>query len=168
MPSEDFPHADWISTLDPSALASWSRPRFGVSVITHKRPWSLRRLLLSLQLAHLFGEEVSVDIYAESASDEETLSLIDDLAQKWGCRGKVHGHFRVLRGGLIRAVTESYYPAGRHDHGILLEDDIEVSPSFFAWAKWTTLTYQYGREDNFAADLYGVSLYSPRYTYLHT
>lgn len=50
----------------------------------------------------------------------------------------------------------------RHHHAFLLEDDVEVSPHFYAWAKWATLTYQYGRPSDFLANMYGVSLYTPR------
>ncbi|CAN0262127.1 unnamed protein product, partial [Laminaria digitata] len=47
-------------------------------------------------------------------------------------------------------------------HAFLLEDDVEISPHFYAWAKWATLTYQYGEESDFMRDMYGVSLYTPR------
>ena len=50
----------------------------------------------------------------------------------------------------------------RHHHAFLLEDDVEISPHFYAWAKWATLTYQYGEESDFMRDMYGVSLYTPR------
>lgn len=50
----------------------------------------------------------------------------------------------------------------RNHHGFLLEDDVEVSPHFYAWAKWATLAYQYGTRADFAPDMYGVSLYTPR------
>lgn len=52
-----------------------------------------------------------------------------------------------------------------HHHAFLLEDDIEVSPHFYAWSKWATLTYQYGAPSDFMENMYGVSLYTPRYDY---
>ncbi|CAN0518955.1 unnamed protein product, partial [Laminaria digitata] len=58
MPADDAGHALWLPKLAPVALASWSRPRFSVSVITNDRPGSLRRLLLSLKNSKLFGDEV--------------------------------------------------------------------------------------------------------------
>lgn len=39
---------------------------------------------------------------------------------------------------------------------------MEISPHFYAWAKWATLTYQYGDPSDFMANMYGVSLYTPR------
>lgn len=55
-------------------------------------------------------------------------------------------------------------PSARHHHAFLLEDDVEISPHFYAWAKWATLSYQYGRPSDFMTNMYGVSLYTPRYS----
>ncbi|CAN0506441.1 unnamed protein product, partial [Scytosiphon promiscuus] len=55
-----------------------------------------------------------------------------------------------------------YFCRHRHHHAFLLEDDVEISPHFYSWAKWATLTYQYGEESDFMRDMYGVSLYTPR------
>jgi len=35
---------------------------------------------------------------------------------------------RAAKGGLVAAVAEAWTPDGDHSHGLLLEDDIEVSP----------------------------------------
>ena len=35
---------------------------------------------------------------------------------------------RAAKGGLVAAVAEAWTPDGYHSHGLLLEDDIEVSP----------------------------------------
>ncbi|CAM9185214.1 unnamed protein product [Phaeothamnion confervicola] len=162
LPPADLPGARWAATLVPAALASWSRPNFGVSVVTHNRPTSLKRLLGSLLAAHYYGDQVSVDFYVENTADDETLRVVEAFSAQWGARGPVQVHFRVLKGGLIRAVTESYYPRDEHHHGVLLEDDIEVAPLWYAWAKLAALTYRYGAAEDFARDLYGVSLYTPR------
>ncbi|CAN0120843.1 unnamed protein product, partial [Hapterophycus canaliculatus] len=162
LPATDVPHSLWVTRLAPVALASWSRPRFSVSVITNDRPGSLQRLLASLQRSRLFGDQMAVDFYVESLADDVTLEIAEDFSADWEDRGLVQTHFRVLKGGLIRAVTESFFPSDRHHHAFLLEDDIEVSPHFYAWAKWATLTYQYGVPSDFMKNMYGVSLYTPR------
>ncbi|CAM9498404.1 unnamed protein product [Pylaiella littoralis] len=162
LPAEDVPHSAWVTTLAPVALASWARPRFSVSVITNDRPRSLRRLMESLERSRLFGDEMAVDFYVESSADDETLRVTEEFPSRWGSRGLVQTHFRVLKGGLIRAVTESFFPSDRHHHAFLLEDDVEISPHFYAWSKWATLTYQYGAPSDFMRDMYGVSLYTPR------
>lgn len=43
----------------------------------------------------------------------------------------------------MTAVTESWFPAGNHTYGIILEDDIQVSPHFYAWTKMALLRYRY-------------------------
>jgi hypothetical protein len=73
---QDFVNAAWIATLHPVALASWSVPRFTVSVITNDRPWSLKRLLTSLRTSVLFGVPVDVAFSVEASADDETLALV--------------------------------------------------------------------------------------------
>ncbi|CBN75809.1 glycosyl transferase family 2 protein [Ectocarpus siliculosus] len=154
LPEEDVPNSLWLARLAPTALSSWSRPRFSVSIITNDRPRSLSRLLDSLQRSRLFGDEMAVDFYIESSADDDTLGVAERFSSVWGDRGQVQTHFRVLKGGLIRAVTESFFPSDR--------DDIGVSPHFYAWGKWAPLTYQYGAPSDFMENMYGVSLSIPR------
>lgn len=61
------------------------------------------------------------------------------------------------------AIVESWYPTSNHTYGVILEDDIEVSPLFYAWLKFAILHYRYtasGRQSS--QRLFGVSLYSPK------
>jgi hypothetical protein len=45
----------------------------------------------------------------------------------------------------------------------LLEDDVEVSPMFFGWAKWAILKYRYEeRARERSGRMFGVSLYGQR------
>lgn len=63
------------------------------------------------------------------------------------------------------AIVESWFPASNHSYGVFLEDDIEVSPLFYAWAKFAILKYRYSprseKEDN-GERLFGVSLYQQK------
>lgn len=45
---------------------------------------------------------------------------------------------------------------------MLLEDDIEVSMSFYGWLKYTLLTFRHGRQSARDPRLLGVSLYTQR------
>ncbi|CAM9853584.1 unnamed protein product [Chrysoparadoxa australica] len=160
MPAEDFKYATWMVDLPPVALASWNIPQFSISVITNNRPESLQRLLVSLEHGHYFGDRLGVDFSIESTASDETLVRVQEFVHSWGARGSVSAKYRVIKGGLIRAVTESYYPSTRHHHGILLEDDIEASISH--WLADHLTRYQYGTAQDFAPHMYGVSLYTPR------
>ncbi|KDQ19170.1 hypothetical protein BOTBODRAFT_103262, partial [Botryobasidium botryosum FD-172 SS1] len=112
----------------------WHTPRIEISVITNDRPKSLQRLLSSLDNALYFGDRVSVTIHLEQTADSRTRALADSY--RWE-HGDVHLRHRVVLGGLLPAVVESWYPHTNNSYAIILEDDIELSPLFYAWAKCT-------------------------------
>lgn len=57
-------------------------------------------------------------------------------------------------------MSESWYPANDQQYGVLLEDDIEVSPLFYRWI-WKCLD---GYMKNPDPRMVGISLYTPRVT----
>lgn len=64
----------------------------------------------------------------------------------------------------MTSIVESWYPADNDTYGVLLEDDVEVSPLFYSWLKYTILHYRYGTEAmrRKSERLYGISLYQPK------
>jgi hypothetical protein len=114
-------------------------PIVELSVITYDRPNSLTRLLGSLRDAYYFGDTVNMRINIEHAGDSETMKAIED--QRWP-HGRIFVHHRVVHAGLLTAVVESWYPHTQHSYGVLLEDDVEVSPLFYAWIKMSLLRYR--------------------------
>lgn len=118
----------------------WNVPRIDLSIITHNRPLSLARLLTSVNHARFFGDRVSLRINIEQTADDETLRIAD--AFNWE-HGQTFLHHRVVLGGLLPAVAESWYPDSNHSYGVLLEDDVELSPMFYAWLKMTLLRYRF-------------------------
>lgn len=130
--------------------------------ITDQRAKSLRRLLSSLNNAFYLGDKnVEVAIHMEKTSDKETQNLVQDFHWEHGEKKIRH---RIRKGGLMPAIVESWYPASDDHYGVILEDDIELSPFFYIWTKYSILKYRYGYQD--AIDkhkkIYGISLYSPR------
>ena len=117
----------------------WNKPRVDVSIITHDRPQSLSRLLASLNRARYFGDSVNVRLNLEQTADDETLRLAD--AFEW-VHGQTFVHHRIVMGGLLPAVVESWYPRSNDSYGLLLEDDVEISPLFYAWLKMALLRYR--------------------------
>ena len=99
------------------------------------------RLFNSLMAARYFGDSVALRINVEQAADAGTIALVERLASEW-THGAVFVHHRVVAGGLLPAVVESWYPSSNNSYGILLEDDVEVSPLFYAWAKQALLRYR--------------------------
>ncbi|KAK8947496.1 hypothetical protein KSP40_PGU007341 [Platanthera guangdongensis] len=148
----------WMPDLRPTTLPNWNRMRISVSIITQNRVISLERLLASLQNAFYVGDEVPLSFNMDSQTDEATLKVVGSF--QWP-HGPKHIRRRIIQGGLIRAVSESWYPASDDEFGLLLEDDIEVSPYYYLWIKYALLAYHYDPAVSLP-ELSSISLYTPR------
>jgi hypothetical protein len=74
----------------------------------------------------------------------EDITGTETRKRKQGKKGNLYIHHRIVHGGLLPAVVESWFPNDPlHDYGLLLEDDVEVSPLFYAWVKMCLLKYRY-------------------------
>ncbi|KAG6832995.1 hypothetical protein H0H87_012581 [Tephrocybe sp. NHM501043] len=155
----DIAQTEWMSSLSVTEWKNWNQPRVDISIITNNRPQSLVRLMTSLSNAYFFGDKVDLRINVEQSADEETLTIVRDLP--W-LHGTVFVHHRIVQGGLMPAVVESWYPRSNDTYGLLLEDDIELSPMFYAWAKMALLRYRYGHADNKSPSMFGISLYQQK------
>ncbi|PVG02034.1 hypothetical protein CPB86DRAFT_780929 [Serendipita vermifera] len=157
---EELRHSDWMGTIKLTEWKAWDRMRVEFSVITNNRPRSLSRLLGSLNEALYFGHSnIHLTINMEMTADSETRHIVQDFRWKHGIIAVRH---RVVLGGIIPAIVESWYPASNDSYGLLLEDDVELSPLFFAWIKMNILRYRYGQIRRNGHLIYGLSLYSPR------
>ncbi|KAH7425781.1 hypothetical protein KP509_11G070600 [Ceratopteris richardii] len=158
LPRISIPHSLWIPNVRIQALQSWNKMKISVNVITQNRPKSLRRLLHSISTAYYLGDEITLTFNMDSKVDDETLRAAHDF--NWQHGPKILRR-RIIQGGLIRAVSESWYPASDDDFGLLLEDDIEVSPFYYMWIKYALLAYHY---DPFVSlpELSAIALYTPR------
>lgn len=139
-------------------IADWNKMRISISIITQTRPTSLKRLLDSLSNAHYLGDSISITFNMDSKVDATTLHMVH--AFNWP-HGPKSVKRRIIQGGLIRAVSESWYPATDDDFGLLLEDDIEVSPFYYMWLKYALLAYHYDPTVNLP-ELNAIALYTPR------
>lgn len=148
----------WMADLRSTALPNWNRMRVSVNIITQNRPLSLGRLLNSLANAHYTGDDIYLTFNMDSKVDEETLKIVKSF--KWP-HGPKYIRRRIIQGGLIRAVSESWYPSSDDDFGLLLEDDIEVSPYYYLWIKYALLAYYYDPQVSLP-ELNSIALYTPR------
>lgn len=110
-----------------------------LSIITKDRPQSLSRLLDSISDAKYYGDKIDLRVNLEQSSDLETRDMVKGF--HWGY-GSMFVHHRVIHGGLLTAVAESWFPHSNNSYGVLLEDDVELSPMFYAWIKMTLLRYR--------------------------
>ncbi|MBA0609453.1 hypothetical protein Godav_021502, partial [Gossypium davidsonii] len=148
----------WMPDLRSTALPYWNRMRISINIITQNRAESLTRLLKSLSDAYYVGDEVPITFNMDSKVDEATIKLVDSF--EWP-HGPKTLRRRIIQGGLIRAVSESWYPTSDDDYGLLLEDDIEVSPYYYLWIKYALLAYHYDPQISLP-ELSSISLYTPR------
>ncbi|KAM0949272.1 putative nucleotide-diphospho-sugar transferase [Dioscorea sansibarensis] len=158
LPRSAVPKVLWMADLRPTALPNWNRMQISVNIITQNRAVSLQRLLRSLQNAFYVGDQVPLSFNMDSKVDEETLQVVSNF--QWP-HGPKTIRRRIIQGGLIRAVSESWYPSSDDDYGLLLEDDIEVSPYYYLWIKYALLAYQYDPQVSLP-ELSSISLYTPR------
>ncbi|GMI92119.1 hypothetical protein like AT5G60700 [Hibiscus trionum] len=148
----------WMADLRSTALQNWNRMQISINIITQNRAPSLTRLLKSLTDAYYIGDEIPISFNMDSKVDEATIKLVDSF--QWP-HGPKTLRRRIIQGGLIRAVSESWYPTSDDNYGLLLEDDIEVSPYYYLWIKYTLLAYHYDPQVSFP-ELSSISLYTPR------
>ncbi|KAM0927654.1 hypothetical protein ACQ4PT_002733 [Festuca glaucescens] len=158
LPRKTIPKVLWMATLRPASLPNWNKMRISVNIITQTRAGSLQRLLTSLRNAYYLGDEVPISFNMDSKVDAATLNTVNNFV--WPHGGKTLRR-RIIQGGLIRAVSESWYPANDDDYGLLLEDDIEVSPYYYLWVKYALLAYRYDPTVSLP-ELSSISLYTPR------
>ncbi|KAF7154394.1 hypothetical protein RHSIM_Rhsim01G0215800 [Rhododendron simsii] len=148
----------WMADLRSTALPYWNKMRISINIITQTRAKSLLRLLKSLTDAYYVGDEVPITFNMDSRVDEDTIKAVNSFA--WPHGPKILKR-RIIQGGLIRAVSESWYPSSDDDYGLLLEDDIEVSPYYYLWVKYALLAYHYDPQVSLP-ELSSISLYTPR------
>jgi hypothetical protein len=137
----------------------WHKPKIQIQIITYNRPYSLLRLLASLDQAIYLGDTVSMTFNVEAEGDQTTMRLVNDFTWPFGPK---RIHHRISHAGLMSAIVESWYPDDRHEYSIFLEDDIELSPLFYVWAKLALLKYRYGHTSDRHVNMFGISLYTPR------
>ncbi|KAL3849463.1 hypothetical protein ACJIZ3_011345 [Penstemon smallii] len=114
--------------------------------------------MADLRSTALPRDEIQIIFNMDSKVDESTLKLVNSF--EWPHGPKVLRR-RIVQGGLIRAVSESWYPSSDDDFGLLLEDDIEVSPYYYLWIKYALLAYHYDPQVSLP-ELSSISLYTPR------
>ncbi|KAL2471052.1 glycosyltransferase family protein 2 [Abeliophyllum distichum] len=158
LPRPSVPKVLWMADLRSTALPNWNRMRISVNIITQNRVHSVTRLLNSLRNAYYVGDEIPISFNMDSKVDEATLKLVNSF--DWPHGPKILRR-RIIQGGLIRAVSESWYPTSDDDFGLLLEDDIEVSPYYYLWIKYALLAYHYDPQISLP-ELSSISLYTPR------
>jgi len=136
-----------------------AEPRFLIKVFAYKRRASLDRLLRSLSVANYMGDSVPIEFYIEGGAPQIVVDYIHNFRWSHGPPPRIN--LRKERVGLMDNIVESWDPPEDEacEFAILLEDDIEVSPHFYYYAKSLLVNSKYADD----ADLVGLSFYTPKW-----
>lgn len=126
-----------------SRFDSAEEPVARLIVITMDRDHSLKRLLNSLEKANYGEDHVNLDIWIDRADDKpinsQVLQTSRDLDWKYGTKSI---HKRAKNAGLYQQWIYTWnITAETTEFAVILEDDLEVSVSFYQWLRNARATY---------------------------
>jgi len=159
VPARDYSQATWLHSLGLNVLKNWPKVKFEINVITTCRE-TLYPLLEELRETFFIGDQVNLEIAAESTATEDCLDYIDDYDWPYGFK-RVR-HRLVSSGGPQIAIPEAVRPLPvENSYSVLLEDDVMISRQFYSWLKFVGLQLadiQNTRKHRY----FSISLYTPR------
>ena len=133
-----------------------------IRIITMDRPTSLKRLLASLSKANYDNDAVHIEFYVDkpkiTADQTNYLAVVEIVkAFKWK-HGSLQKNFEKQNAGIFKMWVRPFLVKANDSATkpflMVLEDDIEVSPFFYTWAKKVLLTYAPHGDGN----LYGFTI----------
>ncbi|KAI8387490.1 hypothetical protein BD560DRAFT_443350 [Blakeslea trispora] len=151
----------WISNLSMDALSAWNKPQIKLIVRTsdNKKHSQMKRILSSIRNANYLNDKLELFLLMDEKSDQPTRQLIHDF--KWE-HGEKQIRHRIATVHPMQHFVESWYPSYDHEYAVLLDDRLELSPSFYIWLKYSLLKYRYHHDDGATnKQMMGISLYSP-------
>eukprot|EP00964_Phaeocystis_antarctica_P113138 scaffold77223_cov66-Phaeocystis_antarctica.AAC.2 len=129
------------------AQAAEAADALQVHVIAYRRPESLARLLSSLKAAHYDGDKVDLHLHIDAADTAAAGDLVAQVRQIANAE-KASWQFGVVtvdeaktHRGLRDMWLQSWVPRTLSERGLILEDDIELSPQYYRWLKSAHSTY---------------------------
>ncbi|VBB83928.1 Putative protein of unknown function [Podospora comata] len=185
LPKNAHSRLSWMTKLDSSSLAAWNR--ISVDILIHAPPvgsGSLIRLLQSLSAADFSaGPTPHLTIELPHDIDRATTEFLRDFS--WP-PSRTHSLSNVrqltLRHRIPRArlteeessvrLLESFWPVSpRYSHVLVLSPQVQLSPGFFHYLKFTLLEYLYSSNSllqSWDSRLLGISLDLPPTTLADT
>ncbi|KAM3078371.1 hypothetical protein ACMFMG_006256 [Clarireedia jacksonii] len=179
LPADVEQNLMWITQLDSAALSAWSKT--SIDIIVHAQPrqtGSLIRLLTSLSKADYFQSNLPrLTIELPHDIDEPTRRYLARF--KWPPHpdretgSLLTLHHRIPQHGLTAEENsirflESFWPADPTTaHILVLSPQVELSPLYYHYLKYTLLEYRYSYNRNdFQKNMLAISLDLPS-TYLN-
>ena len=108
-----------------------------IIVITYNRPESLLRLLNTLNNAEYFNDSVKLEVWVDISQDGSKDILTIEAANKFEFKhGSYEVHVRETHAGIYGQWLTSWKPSiVSSEIGLILEDDLTVSPYFYKYLK---------------------------------
>ncbi|KAK0672330.1 hypothetical protein QBC41DRAFT_30043 [Cercophora samala] len=185
LPKNAHSRLSWMTKLDSSSLAAWNK--ISIDILIHAPPGgsgSLIRLLQSLSAADFSaGPAPHLTIELPHDIDRATTEFLRDFS--WP-PSRTHNPFRVrqltLRHRIPRSrlteeessvrLLESFWPVSpQYSHVLVLSPQVQLSPGFFHYLKFTMLEYLYSSNSllqGWDSRLLGFSLDLPTTTLVDT
>ena len=171
---EHAPYVSHSSSIIAARSPSNNNIALTIRIITMDRPTSLKRLLASLSNAHYDNDTVHIEFYVDKTNSTSTVDQTQNRAVveivkafRW-THGSVQRNFEKQNAGIFKMWVRPFpVDDSRNDDTttttttttkpflMVLEDDIEVSPFFYSWAKKVLLTYSPHGDDG---NLYGFTI----------
>mmetsp|Transcript_17311 Transcript_17311/g.30511 ORF Transcript_17311/g.30511 Transcript_17311/m.30511 type:complete len:586 (+) Transcript_17311:94-1851(+) len=108
---------------------------FNIIVLGYKRWQSMQRLLVSLDEAEYYGDNIHLHLHIDGGSGldwEKSVNLAEKANWKFGPKTV---QVSPVNRGLAAAWLSAWKPSSDLDRAVILEDDVEVSPLFYRWLK---------------------------------
>lgn len=167
----------WITLLDSSSLSAWNKA--SIDFIVHAQPsasGSLMRLLQSLKKADFFSSSYPrLTIELPHDIDEPSKRYLEGF--KWPPKSDHASSLLTLRHRIPQhginsdessaRFLEGFWPANpAANHILVLSPQVELSPLFYHYLKYTMLEYKYAGNNPAVQNLLSLSLDLPS-TYLN-
>ncbi|KAE8442567.1 hypothetical protein EG329_003054 [Mollisiaceae sp. DMI_Dod_QoI] len=177
LPESSEQNLMWITLLDSSSLSAWNKA--SVDFIVHAQPsasGSLIRLLESLRKADFFSSSYPrLTIELPHDIDEPSKRYLERY--KWPPKGDHAGSLLTLRHRIPQhgvntdesttRFLEGFWPTNPStSHVLVLSPQVELSPLFYHYLKYTMLEYKYSANSPAVQSLLSLSLDLPS-TYLN-
>ena len=119
-------------------------------VITYNRAFSLLRLLKSINDAEYYSDSIKLEVWIDISKEGKNDSSTIDAAQKFQFKhGSYDVHVRKKHAGIYGQWLTSWKPSRNSTEiGVILEDDLTVSPYFYKYLKAVHKKYDNFQEIN--------------------
>ena len=159
--SNDFQQSD-KSSLHLTSPQSTTDIQITIAIISNNRLEPLRRLMRSLStMVNPRKVHINIKFLLEASSSNQLISLVKNFRWQYGHKTVSK---RIEQGGLIKSVSEAWFPASDSEYGLLLEDDLELSPYTIIWIEKMLSKVLSSPITSKSARIVGISLFQPTVT----